>query len=193
MRGAPALCLALVGTACGPEGGDLSFVPFSLPYALPVACAAMPSDLAAEAWVSGSRGSTPLLVDPDAGTTSGALRVTTGVRRRVVVDWFVVRPSVDGAPVRVLLAQAARDLDLRAPEGDLVLALTKEDIDVTTCRDVTGDVSRTGSLTTLLAGEERPACDLDDSCAGTPAVGCSNLGELCAGLDPLGSTATPED
>lgn len=184
-RGALAGAALLVLGACGDDSEPAGLARFALPFALPVDCAALPADLEAEAWVSGSRASTALEVSVAEGTTTGRLRVTTGAERLVVVDWFVRRPGPDGEDVRVLLAQAARQVDLRGADDDVALAFEDDDVDVTDCRDVTGDVSRVGSDTQLFAGEQRPVCDLDESCAGAPAVDCSNLGELCAGEEPL--------
>lgn len=155
--------------------------PLSLSFALPIDCAQPPADLQAVAWVSGSREPETLAVDVDAGTTTGTLRVTTGEQRRVVIDWFIERGGV-----RVLLGQAVKSLDLTAPEGDTVtLAIAPDDVEVADCLDVTGDVSREGASSTTFEGEARPPCDLDNSCGGTLAVSCSNLGEVCAGEDPL--------
>lgn len=174
---------ALVGTttSCGGEEAlDLS-APLTLPFALPVECASPPADLEAEVWVSGSRAPTPLAVNVAANTTSGTVRVTTGTERRIVIDWFVEREGT-----RVLLAQAAKTLDLTRPETDtIVLEISPSDVNVTTCVDVRDDLTRVGSPTTEYAGEARPVCDLDESCGGSLEPGCSNLGEVCAGGDPL--------
>lgn len=175
------LALVAVGSACGGEETlDLS-APLTLPFALPIACAAPPTDLQAMAWVSGTREPTPLAVDLAANTTSGTVRVTTGAERRIVIDWFVERQGT-----RVLLAQATKTLDLTRPETEtFVLDLSPSDVKVDTCMDVQGDLTRVGSPTMLFEGEPRPACDLDGSCGQAPDASCSNLGELCAGRDPL--------
>lgn len=174
--------LAVVVVACGPVLDDGSATaPLSLSFALPIECASPPADLEAVAWVSGSREPTPLEVDVAAGTTTGTLRVTTGAERRIVVDWFVER---EGA--RVLLGQAADTLDLTEPEAEtVILEISPSEVQVSDCVDVTSDVSRVGSPTTAFDGEQRPPCDLDESCQGADEAACSNLGELCAGGDPL--------
>ncbi len=182
LRVVSALIPAAALVACGPapDGPGLD-APLALSFALPVACAQPPADLEAVAWVSGSRDPVPLEVDLAEGTTSGTLRVTTGAERRIVLDWFVER-----AGTRVLLGQAVTSLDLTAPEAEsIVVEIAPSDVEVAACRDVTGDVTRVGSATTTFEGEQRPTCDLDDSCAGGLEAVCSNLGELCAGEDPL--------
>lgn len=182
VRGCAPLALVVCATlGCGGEDAPEVRAPVSLPFALPIACASPPDDLAAVAWVSGSRAPTPLAVDVDAGSTSGSLRVTTGAERRIVIDWFVER-----AGTRVLLAQATKTLDLARPEAEtLVLEVSPSEVNVTTCSDVRDDLARVGSPTTSFAGEERPACDLDASCGASADASCANLGELCAGTDPL--------
>lgn len=172
--------VALVASCGGVEDVDAG-APLTLSFALPIECAAPPADLQAVAWVSGTRAPAPLAVDVDADTTSGTVRVTTGAERRIVVDWFVEREGT-----RVLLAQAVKTLDLTQPEAEtFVLDISPSDVNVTTCQDVRDDLTRVGSATTTFAGEQRPACDLDASCGATPDASCANLGELCAGADPL--------
>lgn len=167
--------------SCGGEEAPEARAPLSLSFALPIECAAAPDDLEAVAWVSGTREPTPLAVDVDADSTSGSLRVTTGAERRIVIDWFVER-----AGTRVLLAQAVETLDLTRPEAEtLVLEVSPSDVEVAACNDVRDDLARVGSATTTFEGGERPACDLDASCGASVDVSCANLGELCAGQDPL--------
>lgn len=178
----PALALVALAASCGglDDGLDVG-APMALPFALPVACDAPPTDLQAVAWVSGTRAPFPLAVDVSANTTSGVVRVTTGAERRIVVDWFVER---DGT--RIMLAQAVKTLDLMRPEAEtLVLDISPSDVNVASCQDVRDDLTRVGSPTTRFDGEPRPTCDLDASCAGAPDESCANLGELCAGTDPL--------
>lgn len=180
---ASALLVALL-TGCG-AAPDVALSEVQLPFALPVACGEVPADLQAVLWQAGSRQPTPLEIDLDEGTTSGRVEVTTGEVRHLVVDWHVER-EVEGETVRVLLAQFATDLDLTRPESaEVALDIAPEDIDVTTCRDVRFDLTREGSETQLFLGDERPACDLDESCALGLEPECTNLGEVCAGLDPL--------
>lgn len=186
MKRAALFLVALASAACGgPPEGDVGLTALGLPFALPVDCAQEPADLSAEAWVSGFREPTPLDVDLAAGTTSGEIDDVTVGDRTLVIDWYVER-DLGGAPVRVLLAQAESPLDLTAPEtGSVEVTIAPDDVNVTECRDVRGDPTLAGSPTQTVGGVERPACDLDDSCAGSPAPECANLGELCAGADPL--------
>jgi len=177
--------LLSIAAACGPERADVELGEMSRGFALPIDCAAEPADLQAEAWVSGFRESTPLDVDLAAGTTSGELRDITVGDRRLVIDWFVER-DFGGSTVRIMLAQAETALDLTAPETNTVsVEIGPDDVEVAACRDVRGDSTLAGSDTVSFDGADRPVCDLDDSCAGTPGPECANLGELCAGDDPL--------
>jgi hypothetical protein len=179
-----ALACALLG-ACGVEDDGTELAPMTLEFALPVDCAAPPADLEAVAWISGNQDPEPLQVDVDAGTTTGQLQVTRGLERRVVIDWFVTR-AFGGGDVRVVLGQARERLDLTEPTVTQVpLEIAPEDVDVTDCVDVTGDTSRQGVETVSFDGADRPVCDLDDSCAGSLAPECANVGEICAGEDPL--------
>lgn len=185
MRRALSLSAAfVVGAACAPEAAP-ALAEVALPLALPVACDAPPGDLTAVLWQAGTRAPAPLEVDFAAGETRGEVAITTGAVRRLVVDWFVERPHA-GESVRVLLAQYVAELDLTAPEDARVgLEIDPADIEVAACRDVRFDLGREGSETQPFAGVPRPVCDLDDSCEGVLDPACANLGEVCAGEDPL--------
>jgi hypothetical protein len=177
-------CLgALLASACAPAEEDVQLTALGLPFALPIDCAQEPSDLAAEAWVSGFRDPEPLTVDLAAGTTTGEVSNVTVGDRTLIIDWYVER-DFGGATHRVLLAQAETALDLTAPETATVeVSISPDDVEVAECRDVRGDPTLAGSATQTVGGVDVPACDLDDSCAGSPAPECANLGELCVGED----------
>jgi hypothetical protein len=177
---------ATIGTSCGDARSTSPDLVFATPRALTVDCANPPADLEAELFVSGNRDPCPLTVDIADGTTSGSCETTPGLVRTAVINWFVVRPSPLGASTRVLLAEAEQQVDLREePEGDVALVFDDEDIVVRGCRDRTIDVID-GSNTQIVDGTEREVCDLDADCPNGTDVACSNLGELCAGTDPLG-------
>lgn len=177
--------LGLVGCApATPDGAVLS-----LPRAL-VACAQPPANLAARMWVSGKDEPCPLDVDLAAGTTSGNCDVIPGRERVITVDWLVPE---DSAP-EIVLAQAQQKIDLReAADADVDVTLANDDVRTADCRDMRDD-QLDGAPTVTVGEREVPVCDLDDSCAGSanPAdPACSNLGELCAGHDPLVDEAGP--
>lgn len=175
---------ALAAAACS-QDAEPEVSQVSLPFALPLDCASPPEDLEAVLWQSGKRAPDGLDVDLEAGTTEGRVTVTAGAVRRLVIDWFVERPLAEG-DVRVLLAQATAELDLRDPEAEeVVLEIAPDDVEVTDCADVRFDLSRVGSATQDVGGAPHPVCDLDESCQGALAPACSNLGEMCAGGDPL--------
>jgi hypothetical protein len=173
--------IVVVTSGCAADPGVVT-VP--APRAL-VACEQRPADLAAELWVSGSDEPCGLDVD-DAGAAAGACDVTPGTVRVLTLDWFVTRPF-DGDDVRVLLAQARGELDLtRARSADATFTVSPDDVVYSRCLDMRED-SFQGSPTTTFDGEERPPCDLDDSCpADSEEVTCANVGEVCEGEDPLG-------
>lgn len=176
--------LAAVGAACGPPEPELALFEVAAPRALS-ACQNPPAtgELSAELWVSGQEESCPLDVDPADRSVSGSCTVTARAVRTLTLDWFTVEGGV-----RVLLAQAREELDLVAPASEeVMLAVTDEDVTVRDCVDVTGDDKVNGEATVVFGGAEVPVCDLDDSCAGAPAddEACANLGEVCAGEDPL--------
>ena len=98
----------------------------------------------------------------------------------LTVDWFVERGGT-----RVLLAQARTLIDLAgATEVEQQVTFTADDITTTDCLDVRQDAFD-GTQTQRFAGDDVPVCDLDNSCGGTLDASCSNLGEICAGTDPL--------
>lgn len=166
--------------ACGPANADVAAVAFPMPSALVVGCANPPADLEAELWISGFDDSCPLTVDVDEGTTVGECVVTTGRERTLTVDWYVIRENT-----RVLLAQARDTVDLTSvTEETVAFDIADGDIEVLECLDVRDD-KLDGVDTQTFDGEARPVCDLDNDCGGTFDVGCSNVGEICAGADPL--------
>jgi hypothetical protein len=176
-----ALLILPLLAACAEGPIAVSAVSLSLPET--VDCAGgLPDDVQAEAWQSGGEEPTELTVDEN-GAVSGDLVVTTGISRRLVVDWYVERDES-----RVLLAQAATNVDLTRPEADeLDVDLGERDITVTDCRDVTKDLGREGLDIVSFRGAVVPVCDMDADCGddGEVRPECSNLGEICAGTDPL--------
>lgn len=180
-----AATVALVGVfaaGCGAPAPDAVALP--LPRALTVDCAAPPEDMQAALWVSGQDAPCPLDVDLSAGTAGGACAVTPGRVRRLTLDYFVERPVVGGT-LRIVLAQAQREIDLAAPEAQEVEArFSEEDVRVTGCLDMSAD-SFEGRALVRFDGADRPVCDLDASCGGDEQPACANLGEVCAGGDPL--------
>ena len=180
--------LSLVACAGGDDGAHTvrGHWVVSTPQALQLDCAQVPDDLSAELWVSGNQESCPLTVDLDEGTTSGTCQTVPGRVRVATLDWFVFRshPS-ESEPVRVLLAQAQSDIDLEEPsENTVTWTIEDDDIQVTDCLDVTSDPFD-GETQVELNGQIQLVCDLDGSCGGSEAAGCSNLGEICNGTDPL--------
>jgi hypothetical protein len=186
MRRALLLLPLLAGLlSCGVEPDVGLEAPVSVAFPLPVDCATVPTGVEAVLWISGSSAPETLDVDPATLAASGNVTFTTGTERTIVLDWFTRGTGPDGE-VRVLLAQATRTLDLTdpvnaPPDG----SFAAEDIEVASCVDVRDDTTRAGSPTVVFGGQDRPVCDLDDSCGGSLGPDCSNLGELCAGTDPL--------
>ncbi|MFZ9887480.1 MAG: hypothetical protein ACO3JL_08260 [Myxococcota bacterium] len=180
LRGVVAVCGVLAcNAACETPTATLS--PFSLQLPLPATCDDALEDLTALAFISGYDEPIPLDVDPATGVTTGSFEVAAGIERRLVIDWVVTRQAT-----RVLLAQARATLPLEAPEtAELTVKLSESDVSATDCRDVTGDLARAGDDFIRVDGTLRPVCDLDGDCGDTLADECSNLGELCAGRDPL--------
>ena len=178
----------LFGISCQPEDVDAVGAQWtvSTPQALSLDCAQIPTDLSAELWVSGNQSSCPMTVDIDNGTTSGTCQTVAGRIRTVTLDWFVMRDSpFDGTEVRVLLAQARGEVNLEnTSETDASWSYTEDDIRITECLDMTNDAFE-GETQVELNGQVRSVCDLDSSCGSTQAAGCSNLGEICIGEDPL--------
>jgi len=166
---------------CGQDTSDVQAAPveFGLPLGLLVECANVPSDLEAELWVSGVADPCALTVDVAGESTSGTCTIPAGRDRTVSVDWFVMR---DGT--RVLLAQARERLQLADAEADMEWRIGADDIEPRLCLDLRDD-QLNGSETQLFDGEERLVCDLDASCTDGLEIACSNLGEVCAGEDPL--------
>ena len=176
------LALTLAASTLAACGGEVQpgVVSLPLPQALQVSCATAPVDLSAQLWVSGRDAPCTLSVDQVAGTTSGQCDVAAGRERTLTVDWYVER---DGT--RVLLAQARQTIDLAgATDAEQNVNIAEGDITVTDCLDVRDD-KVDGVDTQRFDGVDVPVCDLDDSCGGALAADCSNLGELCAGEDPL--------
>jgi hypothetical protein len=165
---------------CGAEH-DPALTPLTLafPQALLTDCASPPSDLAAELWVSGVNESCALDVDVTTQSVTGVCTIPAGRDRTVTLDYFVERQGI-----RVLLAQARERLSLANAEAEMDWTVSEDDIDPLNCLDVTED-QLNGSDIQVIGGNARPVCDLDDSCQGTPATDCSNLGEICAGQNPL--------
>jgi hypothetical protein len=184
--GAWLFCFGCAGEAQPDEERVEAHWQLATPQALIVDCESSPSDLEAELWISGKGESCPMEVDMANGTTTGSCRVAPGRVRTLTLDWFVMRESpIGGGQVRVLLAQAQDELDLRdAKEAQVTWTVVEEDIDSVNCLDMRGDPAN-GSEMVLFEGELRPVCDLDDSCDGVLTVACSNLGEICNGADPL--------
>lgn len=172
--------VAIAVTACAPAP-EVALVSFPAPQAL-VSCAALPDDLDAELWVSGNDEACDLEPGDD-GSVSGSCENFVAGRavRTVTLDWFIVRGGV-----RVLLAQAQKEVDLTAvSSGEQTVAFTEDDIRVRGCFDMRDD-QLDGSPTMLVNGAQRLVCDLDEDCPADLAVtDCSNLGEVCAGADPL--------
>ena len=176
---APTIFLLLF-CACGSEA-EVEASTVSLGFPEQLACDLMPEDLQAEFWQSGSADSQALTVDVAAGTTSGEVFVKTGTKRNLVIDWFVEREGI-----RIMLAQVIAELDLSNNDlRERAFDVTPEQIRVSECKDVTGDIARIGVDTISVNGVQMPVCDLDGSCEGAPNGACSNLGEICSGADPL--------
>ncbi|MCP4502533.1 MAG: hypothetical protein GY822_21490 [Deltaproteobacteria bacterium] len=166
--------------ACGVEADSaLTPVSMSLPQALLTNCAFPPADLAAELWVSGVNESCALDVDVTGGSVSGVCTIPAGRDRTLTLDYFVVREGI-----RVLLAQVRERIALANAEAEMTWDISKDDVNPLECLDITDD-QLNGSDIQVIGGSARPVCDLDDSCQGTPATDCSNLGEICAGENPL--------
>ena len=171
--------VVLSSGGCGAEA-EPTAITFANPQALVVGCANPPQDLEAEMWISGFQESCPLDVDVNAGTTTGDCVVTTGRSRTLTVDWFVTRGQT-----RVLLAQVQRTFDLTAvTEASLDSTISDADVEVLECRLMVND-QRDGEPTQSFNGVDAAVCDLDGDCGGVLDVGCANIGELCAGADPL--------
>lgn len=167
---------------CGPEEPPVGVVAFPAPQALD-SCANQPT-LLAQMWVSGNQDPCTLDVAAD-GSASGSCQVQARAERTLTVDWYV-DSTFNGSPVRVLMAQAQRTVDLREPESDtLDLAIAADDIVVRGCVDVTGDDKVTGLSEIAFNGATVGPCDLDASCSDPADEACSNLGEVCAGGDAL--------
>jgi len=162
--------------ACAPPA-EVNTVAMATPDAL--GCDSIPTDIQARLWVSGSKVPCELVLNIDAGTTTGSCDAAPGRVRTLTLDWFL--PSDRG--VDVLLAQATGEVNLEqaqnAEEPFAPSALVTSD-----CRDMHDD-QVVGSSTVTLDGVEVPPCDLDKSCAGVDDGACSNLSELCAGGDPF--------
>lgn len=170
------LGLLVAASACAPPA--VSSITLATPEV--VACDNAPSEVRARAWQSGLAEPTALEVADD-GTTSGSLTVRTGLVRQIVVDWLVVVDDTE-----VLIGQARGSVDLTAPEEDTAtLSFGEEDVTVTAMVDVEGDLSLTGAATVERGDAIVPVADLNASCEGEVEVDCSNLGDICAGRNPL--------
>jgi hypothetical protein len=181
-RAALLLALAL-SVGCGPVEPEVSLVEFPAPQALD-SCASPPT-LLAQLWSSSDPDPCTLDVAAD-GSASGSCLVVARAERTLTVDWYV-NSTFGGEPVRVLMAQAKQVADLREPESDTYeLTIGPDDIVVRGCVDVTGDDKVNGLTEIPFNGGMVAPCDLDASC-GTDLTdeACSNLGEVCAGGDPL--------
>jgi hypothetical protein len=168
MSRAAVLALAVAGLgACSPSPSSPSTLTLPLPQAL-VACAAVPDDLQARLWISGTSDPCFLDVDVAAGTTSGACPIAPGIERRVTLDWFI-----DVAGRAIVLAQAQGEVDLAGATDDVTFTVADDDIVTAGCKDMSQD-SFAGSDDVDVDGAAVPVCDLDDD-------GVSNVDEVCAG------------
>jgi len=173
------LSLGFIALSCGEEADPFAL---GLSVAMPqqLQCANLPADLRAQVWQSGTEEPTELVVDPENFTTSGSVAIRSGTRRNVVIDWYIIREDV-----RIVLAQVRASMDLTNPASDTIeFNFDADDISIDRCIDVSRDLPREG-LPVSVNNVEVPMCDLDNSCEGTPDISCSNLGEVCAGSDPL--------
>lgn len=159
----------LLGLAACEASTSPATLTLPLPQAL-VACAAVPDDLQARLWISGTSDPCFLDVDVAAGTTSGACPIAPGIERRVTLDWFV-----DVAGRAIVLAQAQGEVDLEGATTDVTFTVADDDIVTTGCKDMSKD-SFAGSDTVDVDGADVPVCDLDND-------GVVNVDEVCAG-DP---------
>ncbi len=164
--------LALTTTsACGPAPAVQSLT-VATPQAL-IDCATPPGDaLQARLWVSGH--AAPCALELDGATATGDCVVTPGIERRVTIDWFI-----DRGGVVIVLAQAAKDVDLTRPETDVAIAFVDSDYIIEGCLDMSVD-SFAGSPTVEVFNTPQPVCDLDGDAE-------NNVVEICAGRDPLGA------
>ena len=180
-RGAVLVALAALSVACAVEPApEAAPLVAALPDALTVDCAQRP-DLQARLWVSGYDEPCALDVDLDENTTTGACDATAGATRRFTLDWYVER-AVPAGDVVVVLAQAQKDVAVSG--GQASLSFATGDVRVTACEDMAVD-SYEGATTVDVDGVARPVCDLDGSCGADEAAACANVGEVCAGEDPL--------
>jgi hypothetical protein len=173
------MLVALVGCAA-PE---VTPVAFAAPQAL-VTCANVPA-LQARLWLSGSAAPCALDVD-DEGNASGACEAAPGVVRTATLDWFLPAGEID-----LVLAQVRSSVDLAdTTKGETELTFAADDITATACRDMRVDQVE-GAASIVVDGVDVPVCDVDNSCGDTPADACANLGEVCAGSDPLDAGSEP--
>lgn len=205
------LCITVCASGCfSPDvasdvvdsSGAASFS-WPTPQFLSVDCPNFPAsvELQAQLWISGSDVPCPLSVDLDTGITSGTCNIPVGRERLLTLDWFVQWPienpdnqnnaGNDGADpilVPVVLAQVQTTLDL----SDIATVVATPpsvniddaDIRTTNCRDMRADSSE-GETQIRINGALRSVCDLNDSCDGAENGTCNNVGDLCAGRDPV--------
>jgi len=178
--------LVLVLSACAPESGapvtGTTTFSTSVPAAIlcqrdgGVRCDRMRAELYVSGYLQADGGGCALTVNEDTCEVSGTCPSITPRRRQLTLDYFVKVEDV-----RVLLAQATKDVDLTSSAQ---VTFTEADLVPTAaCQLMPGcdNSARTCPGFQVVwedGGVAQPVCDLD-------ADAYSNLDELCGGTDPL--------
>jgi len=176
--------LALIA-AVGCASADLdATVQVSLRLPARVVCAAPPSDIKAQLFVSGmAHRYCDLVVGSDNSVTGECPNITARLDRVATLDYFIMDPAAHPAPwgasnpYRLLLAQATKTLALSKPTSDEIeVAFTDADfVAVDQCRDApnTSEDTGVGPLTVDDFASGASPCDVDKD-------GTSNVEEKCA-------------
>ncbi|MBN2359913.1 MAG: hypothetical protein JXR83_10700 [Deltaproteobacteria bacterium] len=187
VAGGLALTVAVGCAAADPD----ATVTISLQLPERVVCAAPPSDIRAQLFVSGmAHRSCDLVVNTADNSVSGDCpNITARLDRVATLDYFIMDTTAHGGdgswgvdkPYRLLLAQATKTLALSKPASDVIeVTFTDSDfVAMDQCRDMpnTSEDTGVGPLTVDDFVTGASPCDVDDDAV-------SNVEEKCTQPTP---------